>query len=212
MEPSRLSPQDLPQTDTLLLQAAREQEQDAWRELIFLYAPIIRYWIMREGVRTRADTEDIFQDVCLGVSKSLPQFRRESGKAKFRAWLKSITHNKVVDHWRKRERQSPGQGGTTAMRRIEEVAAEWNDESQILISDSNAEQSIVLQRALYVIRQEFQDSSWQAFEKTAIDGLSATEAAELLGSTSAAVRKAKSRVLSRLRELLNAAECEIAVK
>lgn len=202
MQFHRLSPKDLPQTDTRLLSAAGQQDQEAWRQLMFLYAPVIRFWIYQDGVRDSSDIEDILQDVCFSVSKGLPKFRREEGIAKFRAWLKTISRNKVIDYFRKREKQPQGQGGTTVMQRMQSVEEVLDDESQLMANDEDAEETILMSRAIYIIRQEFQESSWKAFEKTVIEGLSATEAAEQLQSTSAAVRKAKSRVLNRLRQLL----------
>jgi len=200
---SQLSPKDLPSTDTQLLRAAGDQDVLAWRQLLFVYAPVIRYWIIREGVRSRADVDDIFQDVCLAVSQHLAKFKRESGKAKFRAWLKTVTHSKLADFWRVAEKNSPGQGGSTAQRQIEEIAEELHDESLHLVKDAAAEDRILLARALFLLKQEFQESSWRAFELTVLEGRSAPEAASELKSTSVAIRKAKSRVLYRLRELLD---------
>ena len=58
--------------------------------------------------------------------------------------------------------------------------------------------------AIELIRSEIEPRSWQAFWRTAIDGQKASEVAIELGMSHAAVRKAKSRVLSRLRgELSN---------
>ncbi len=199
----QLNPKDLPYTDTQLLKAAGALEASAWRQLVFVYAPVIRFWILRDGVRSRADVEDVFQNVCLAVSQHLADFKREPGQAKFRAWLKTVTGSKVVDFWRNAEKNSPGRGGSTALRQIEEIAEELHDESQHLVKDAAAEETILLRRALYLLKQEFQPSSWQAFELTAMQGFSATEAADQLQSTSAAIRKAKSRVLFRLRELLD---------
>jgi RNA polymerase sigma-70 factor (ECF subfamily) len=52
---------------------------------------------------------------------------------------------------------------------------------------------------LAIVQPEFEQITWQAAWRTTIDGRSATEVGEELGMTPAAVRKAKSRVLQRLR-------------
>ncbi|HCO22386.1 MAG TPA: hypothetical protein DIT97_04730 [Gimesia maris] len=45
-------------------------------------------------------------------------------------------------------------------------------------------------------------TTWQAFLRTTVGGESSTDVAESLGLTPAAVRKAKSRTLQRLRKQL----------
>jgi len=55
-------------------------------------------------------------------------------------------------------------------------------------------------RALDLIRSEFAEQACQAFWKTAIEEQPSTAVAAELGMTAAAVRKAKSRILRRLKE------------
>ncbi len=54
------------------------------------------------------------------------------------------------------------------------------------------------------IKGEFQDSTWQAFWLTAVDGLAAAEAARQVGISPGAVYVAKSRVLARLKQEVEA--------
>ena len=58
-------------------------------------------------------------------------------------------------------------------------------------------------RALELIRCEFEERTWQAFWLTAVEDRPAGEVALELGMTPGAVRVAKSRVLRRLREELS---------
>jgi RNA polymerase sigma-70 factor (ECF subfamily) len=50
------------------------------------------------------------------------------------------------------------------------------------------------------VRTCFQDSTWQAFWQTAVEGRSSKTVAQTLGMTVGAVYIAKSRVLARLRQ------------
>jgi RNA polymerase sigma-70 factor (ECF subfamily) len=52
---------------------------------------------------------------------------------------------------------------------------------------------------LHLLREEFEPQTWQAFWRTAVDGQPATAVAVELGMSAAAIRKAKSRILHRLR-------------
>jgi RNA polymerase sigma-70 factor (ECF subfamily) len=64
----------------------------------------------------------------------------------------------------------------------------------------DAELQALYRRALSVLQSEFETRTWQAFWRAAVDGQSPAEIAADLNMTPAAVRKAKSRVLRRLRE------------
>jgi len=61
----------------------------------------------------------------------------------------------------------------------------------------------LLHRTLDLIRGDFSERTWLAFWKLAIDKLSMHEIAEQLDMSPEAVRHAKFRVLSRLREELS---------
>jgi len=60
----------------------------------------------------------------------------------------------------------------------------------------------MMQQVMKLIRTEFSQENWQAFWRPVVDGRSSTEAADELGVSPAAVRKAKSRVLARLRQTM----------
>jgi len=56
--------------------------------------------------------------------------------------------------------------------------------------------------AAAIARQQVSEQTWQAFEITAVEGHSGSNAAKTLGMTIGAVYLARSRVMSRLRELV----------
>ena len=60
----------------------------------------------------------------------------------------------------------------------------------------------VLRRVLETIRGEFEPRTWQAFWLVQVDGKGTDEVGAVLAMTPAAVRKAKRRVLVRLRQEL----------
>ena len=67
-------------------------------------------------------------------------------------------------------------------------------------SDAAMETAGLLRRALELIRGEFEGRTWEAFWRAAVEGQSPDLIAADMGVTPAAVRKAKSRVLLRLRQ------------
>ena len=55
-------------------------------------------------------------------------------------------------------------------------------------------------RALDLVRGEFEDRTWQMFWASVVEERSAAAVAEQFGVSAAAVRKARSRVLRRLKQ------------
>ncbi len=60
----------------------------------------------------------------------------------------------------------------------------------------------VLHRAMNLVRSEFEERTWNAFWRSAVNEEPTSEIALSLGITANSVRQAKSRVLRRLREEL----------
>ena len=63
-------------------------------------------------------------------------------------------------------------------------------------------QSLLLKRALTLIRVDFSEQTWTAFTKVMVEGRSAAAAAAELGMTINAVFMARHRVMTRLRQEL----------
>ncbi len=180
-------------TSLTLLERIRDRDEEAWERLMRLYAPMVERWCAHWGVRGQ-DADDVRQEVFQSVAANLPGFRRERAGDTFRGWLRVITRNKLIDHSRRRDRQPEAQGGTDAQRRLAQV------EQQELPEDSANDLGDLYRRALELVRAEFEARTWEAFWRSAVDGQAPDLIAADLGVTPAAVRKAKSRVLHRLRQ------------
>jgi len=189
-------------TNRSLLQHVQAGSPDAWDRLVNLYAPLVLGWC-RHGELQTADTADIVQEVFLAVATHVSGFRKQRPSDTFRGWLRTITRNKIHDHFRRLGREPGGEGGTEAGLRLtqvpESIAAERpEDPNEIEVS---AERGL-FRRALASIRGEFEPRTWQAFWSTTIEGRSPKDVASDLAMTAGAVRVAKSRVLQRLRDEL----------
>ena len=180
-------------TSLTLLERVRGKDEEAWRRLLHLYGPLVERWCARGGVQP-PDADDVRQDVFQAVASGLDGFRRDRPGDTFRGWLRTITRNKLLDHFRRRQRQPEAQGGTDAHRQIQELA------EPELPEDTEEDLGGLYRRALELVRSEFEDRTWQAFWRAAVEGEAPAAIAADLGVTAAAVRKAKSRVLLRLRE------------
>ena len=90
-------------------------------------------------------------------------------------------------------------GGSDFKSRIERVPDPIGEEFD---AEETRLETVLFHRGLERIRQHFDPKTWQAFWRTAVDGLTAADAAAELGVQPGAVRVAKSRVLQRLRQQL----------
>ena len=181
-----------------LISRARRRDADAWRELVALYGPLIGHWCRRFNLDPH-ETADCAQDVFQAVATGLAGFEHRRQDATFRGWLWVIARNKIRDHTRRVARQASAAGGSSVMRQFHAIAAP--DVSEDDPTDRVA-WSQVIQRALVQVRSEFEPRSWQAFYRSAVDGIATAVVAEELGVTAAAVRQSRSRILRRLRQQL----------
>jgi RNA polymerase sigma-70 factor (ECF subfamily) len=191
-------------TSTSLLDRLQTQDQDAWRRLLKIYGPVVDAWL-RQARLQPASVEDCFQEVFRSVATHVDRFRRER-TGSFRTWLRTITANKVADHWKNHARQPIAEGGTEALEHLANcVSPEHTGEPP----DEEQELRVIRLRALELVRAEFEPKTWQMFWQVVVEGRATADVASDHGVGAAAVRMAKGRVLARLRAELSDLEPEI---
>jgi RNA polymerase sigma-70 factor (ECF subfamily) len=193
-----MPPEAFQPTSLSLLQRACARDEEAWRQLVHLYGPLVHRWCKRAGLREE-DTADVFQETFRAVARELAAFRPTRPTGSFRCWLRAVARSKLADHFRQRQQQPAGQGGTDAQRRLADVADPLPDDAD---ADAPAENALVVRRALELIKPEFSGPNWSAFWQVAVEGQSAVEVARQLNLNPQAVRQANYRIRRRLRLVL----------
>jgi RNA polymerase sigma-70 factor, ECF subfamily len=157
----------------------------------------VRYWCGRWGV-SGADADDVAQEVFRAAAAGFASFRRDREGDTFRGWLRGITRNMVLQHFRRSGRQPAASGGTEAFVKLQGVI----DAASVALQEDDPAPEVesLHRRALELVRREFEERTWQMFWVTVVERRSPVDVAADLGVTPAAVRKAKSRVLHRLKE------------
>jgi RNA polymerase sigma-70 factor (ECF subfamily) len=183
---------------TELLAGLKDHQAEAWRRLLGLYGPVVFGWCKSNGLQA-SDAEDVVQEVFRTVLTRISEFRRGRPGDTFRGWLWTITRFKIGDHLRRRAAQPHAAGGSEARDRLEQVPASSISESS---EADRATTRALYQRALDLIRGEFEEVSWQAFWGVVGEGHRPADVAADLGISLNAVYLAKSRILRRLREAL----------
>ena len=186
-------------TSLTLINRVKVHDNDAWARLVALYTPFLRYWCRRWGV-SRADADDVLREVFQAISKNLKDFRRERAGDSFRGWLRGIARHKALTLGRRSDPRGPG--GTDFYRKSLLVPDRCFDSRPDSDEAENEALDILYERALGLVKLEFEERTWQAFWRTVVDGQSPAVIAGESGVTAAAVRQAKSRVLRRLKEIL----------
>lgn len=194
----RMSPTSPSVTSPTLLEQLNAQDKRAWETMVQLYGPLIFAWIQKQGIGS-ADATDVLQDVFANVSRSFSRFEHR-GSGAFRAWLWRITRNEITNWFRQRAKQANAAGGTAAWQQLAEVAASLSDDPD---ECTDAQQMSALhKRALDLVQAEFELRTWKIFWRSTVDEVSTKDVAREFDITANAVRQTRSRVLRRLRAVL----------
>ncbi len=172
-------------------------DEESWRRLVDLYTPLVRGWLRRQAQLQSQDADDLVQEVLAVVVRRIPEFHREPRAGAFRRWLRTITVNCLRDFWRSQRHRPVATGDTEFQKMLDELADPESGLSRLW--DQEHDQHVT-QRLLEMIRPKFEEKTWRAFQRVALDGATPDEAAAELGVTVNAVFIAKSRVLARLRQ------------
>jgi RNA polymerase sigma-70 factor (ECF subfamily) len=185
-----------------LLERARAQDPEARNRIVSLYLPLVYIWCRKAGL-SAPEAEDVGQEVLLAVNNSLATFRRDRPGDSFRGWLRTLTANKIRDHWRSNPRQRGAEGGSDALTRLQQLPADESSDAADPVGTEEGpgdEMKALLRRALEQIRPTFKEATWQAFWRVVVDRQRPDLVAGQLGLSVNAVRLAKGRVLRRFRE------------
>jgi RNA polymerase sigma-70 factor (ECF subfamily) len=185
------SPQTRP---SLLVRLKDAADHEAWRQLVELYAPLVYRFVRRRGLQD-ADAADLTQEVLRAIAGAAGDFEYDPQRGTFRGWLFTVARNKLHTFLKRQHRRRQHTEEVSEQRLLQEPAPDdeialWEQEYEQRLFDWAAEQ----------VRGYFQDSTWEAFWHTAVEGRAAKDVAERLGLSIGAVYIARSRVLARLRE------------
>ena len=182
-----------------LLERLKAKSPGSWHRFVYLFGPLVYQWCRKHGLQ-EADACDVRQETFRAVAANIGDFRRDRPGDAFRGWLWKITRSKLADHWRRREKEVQAAGGSPAQKWLATLAtSEGSPEEDPPTPETPGS---LYQRALELIQNDFQEQTWKAFWRVAVDGATPADAAAELNLSVNAVYLAKSRVLRRLREEL----------
>ncbi len=174
---------------SLLVRIRDLRDELAWSEFAQLYTPLIDRFARQSGLQD-ADASLVTQDVLVTVARTLHRFDYDRRNGSFRGWLKVLTRSRLSDFLRAQGRHPQGSGDTGMLQLMDEQPDLWEREYRRSLFEWAVER----------IRCDFEDTTWQAFWQTSVDGAETKAVGEKLGLSVGAVYIARSRVLARLRE------------
>jgi len=181
-----------------LLDRLQSQPDSAgWYALSTMYEPFIRRWLGRLDAPAN-DVDDLVQEVLMVVLQKLAEYQHNGQTGAFRKWLRMITVNCLRTYWKSRRQRAQPMGGSD----FQALLLELEDPISGLATEFEHEHDRHLLASLLLqIKKDFTWQTWQAFERLTIQQQTPQEVAEQLKMTPGAIYAAKSRVMTRLRQL-----------
>jgi RNA polymerase sigma factor (sigma-70 family) len=167
------------------MQAAQAGDAPAYRNLLSAIQPKIRA-IVRSKIREEAAAEDVVQNTLLSIHRGRATYRAERP---FGPWMRAITRNSIIDHFRERKRRGD--------REVEFKAEEWADESE-----STPAGGASLPPELSAALAKLPEAQREAVTLIQVDGLSVAEAALRAGVSPGALKVRAHRGYRALRSAL----------
>jgi RNA polymerase sigma factor (sigma-70 family) len=185
----------LPETRISLLTRLNDHaDTAAWSEFCEIYERAI-YGIAKKYGLQDADAHEVSQDVLLILSRKIRDFDPDQG-TRFRSWLSMIARNATIDLLRKNKRSlaSPKDA------HLSQVAAKQEAiDSHLFDLEARREQ---FRWSAARVREGVAENVWKAFWMTAVCGEEPTVVAGKLGMSVGSVYVARSRILAKIRRLV----------
>lgn len=167
----------------LVLAAAQAGAEWAFGVLYDEYNPrLLRYF----AARAPRMAEDLAADTWLGAATGLPSF--EGDVQRFRSWLFTIAHRRLVDHWR-------DQSATVAESGFAETSAEMDESPEETVIGA-----VSAQGAARKIASVLSPEQAEVVLLRVVGGLEVDQVAEILGKRPGTIRVLQHRALRKLVE------------
>ncbi|XZE54323.1 RNA polymerase sigma factor [Planctomycetaceae bacterium SH139] len=192
-----MRPNHEPTRASLILRLQDAEDMAAWEEFAAIYAPVVFNVATSRGFQA-ADAENLVQEVFMAIAASVSKWLQRDDRGGFRAWLLRIARNAAIDMITQKATRSLGHDGSEVGNHLANVPA-----PSALPSALDLEyERMVFQWASKRVRESVAEHTWQAFWLTSIEGLSVEAAAAQLDTRPGNIYFARSRVMARIKELV----------
>ena len=177
---------------------SRTEDTSVWRTFHAIYTPLIRSWLLRQGIR-RQDATTVVEKVLEDVERKIAKFAPKQ-HGKFHAWMREI----VTSCLRKCCRDAGMQSFTSDNADIALVLEQLQDpESDLCKAWELEHDTFAMNRLLEHVKPEFRTDTWAAFRRLSMDQEDPDKIALRLGMSVSDVITSRSAVLHRVHEVGN---------
>lgn len=183
----------LPTRQSLLSRLRNASDDQGWREFFETYWKLIYSFATRKGLNEQ-EAQEVVQETCIAVAKTMPEFRYEPKKCSFKSWLRHLAEKKIADQFRKRARAGANVSANDT-EFIRMVEATPSPESLRADAQWDAEwQKHLLDTAMERVKAQISPSQFKLFHRHAVQGFSVGDTARVFNVSLMTVYLAKHRV------------------
>ena len=194
---------EIPTTSTTLLKDLAQNSQHArWSEFVARYRPMMEAFLRDRFPSVEAD--DIIQETFAALCGILPSYIYDPDeKGHFRNYLTGVLRNKACRQLRSDRRRAEIAAG---LRQAGSTGGPPVDARDAVDEQSYRESVFEIALHRFLADESIADRTKRIFERTALNGESPETVAASFKMTRHAVDQAKSRAMSRLRDLVKELE------
>jgi len=179
-------------SESLLARVKNLDDAESWRRFVEIYEPLLYRYARLRGL-SREDANEVKQDCLTQLVRVMPEFEYEPHRGKFKSWLYCVANNKIRDLYKRRK---------PSTRKNEELDVE---SKQASMDDlwNHAWELKHLRYCLARVLKKTQPGTRRAFELYVIAEWTPERVASTLRMSVDQVYAAKSRIVQRVRRLMN---------
>jgi RNA polymerase sigma factor (sigma-70 family) len=183
---------------SLLIRLHDARDEQAWVEFTAIYGPFVARLARSKGLQ-EADAADLVQEVFQSMATAVQLGSYDPAKGSFRGWMFTVARNKMLNFLAAGRKNPAGTGDTEIHDLLGAHPAPSPEDSALFDAEYRRR---LFDWAAEIVRAESTQVAWRAFQMAGIEGQPAAVVAKTLGTTVGTVYYYKSRIMARLRLLI----------
>ena len=187
---------DYRRTRTTMVVGLRDlEDQKVWNRFFNSYWKLIYHSARKAGLAD-ADAQEVVQETVIAITKSIEGFEYDRSKGSFKGWLMKTTKWKIVDQFRKIQRNQSRESAK-ASEHLEQIPDDLPDLDTYWEGHWQKE---LLEAAMERVKEEVNPLYYQVYDRLVLRDKKAKKVAEELAIPVSQVYLAKHRITEALKK------------